>query len=69
MHGKSYYEALTARVSKIDKSAARYMRKHAPQELKGFSYYGELNGCFVWFETPQGHDYWENIYYKLKENM
>ena len=69
MHGKSYYEALTDRVAKIDKGAARYMRKHAPHDLNCFCYYGELNGCFVWCDTPQGHDFWENIYDKLNGGM
>ena len=64
MYGKSYYEALTDRVEKIDKDAAEYLRK-APNELKCFRYYGKLNCCFVWADTPQGHTYWENIYKKL----
>ena len=68
MHGKSYYEALTAKVSKINKGAARYMRKHAP-DLKDFVYHGKLNCCFVWDDTPQGHAFWENIYDKLNEGM
>lgn len=65
MHGKSYYEALTDRVAKIDKGAARYMRKHAPSTLRSFTYNGYLAGCFVWSDTPQGHDFWEDINDKL----
>ena len=64
MNDKSYYEALMAKVAKIDKGAARYMRKHAPN-LKDFVYDRELVCCFVWDDTPQGHDFWENIYDKL----
>ena len=66
MYGKRSYEALTDRVAKIDKGAARYMRKHAP-DLKDFVYDSELVCCFYWADTPQGHDFWENIYNKLKE--
>ena len=69
MHDKSSYEALMAKVAKIDKGAARYMRKHAPNKLKSFTYDGYLSGCFYWAETPQGHDFWENINDKLYEDM
>jgi len=68
MHGKSYYKTLTAKVAKINEGAARYMRKGA-KELKSFSYDDKLDGCFVWDDTPQGHDFWEDIYDKLKEDM
>lgn len=68
MYGKRYYKALTDRVAKINKGAARYMRKHAPSKLKSFSYSGYLNGCFYWAETPQGHDFWEDINDKLCVN-
>lgn len=64
MYGKSYYEVLIDKVAKIDKDASDYLRK-APYELKCFRYHGKLNSCFVWYDTPQGHDYWENIYKKL----
>lgn len=69
MNGKVYYEALTAKVFKIDKSAARYMREQAPKELRDFVYCGELNSSFIWGDTPQGHNFWENIYDKLQEGM
>lgn len=69
MHGKRDYKELTAKVSKIDKSAAKYMREQAPKELRDFVYCGELNSSFIWGDTPQGHDFWENIYDKLNEGM
>lgn len=65
MLGKNAYIELTAMVSKINKGAARYMRKHAPN-LKCFSYTDELNGCFVWYDTPQGHNFWEEIWWKVR---
>lgn len=68
MHGRSYYEALTDRVAKINKGAARYMRTRA-HLLKSFTYDGELSGCFYWAETPQGRTYWENINDKLNGDM
>ena len=67
MHGKHYYNELAAKVSKINKGAARYMRKHAPKELDSFAYFGELDGCFIWCDTPQGHDFWESIWNQLTQ--
>ena len=68
MYGKRSYEALTDRVAKIDKGAARYMRTQAPA-LKDFVYDSDLICCFVWGDTPQGHDFWEDINDKLNEGM
>jgi len=67
MHGKQYYLELVKKVSKINKGAARYMRKRAPKEVSSFAYYGELNGCFIWCDTPQGHDFWEDIWRRLEQ--
>lgn len=68
MRGKRDYKELTDKVAKIDKGAARYMREQAPA-LKDFVYDGELINCFTWNYTPQGYDYWGNIYDKLNEDM
>lgn len=69
MYDKKFYKELTNRVAKIDKGAARYMRKHAPKELLSFTYEGALTSCFVWSDTPQGHGFWENVYDKLRGDM
>ena len=60
-HGKHCYYELAAKVSKINKGAARYMRKRAPKDLEVFAYSGKLMACFVWSNTPQGHGFWRDI--------
>ena len=63
------YVELVVKVRKIDPDAADYLES---KELRktggcGFQYRGNLSSVMVWFATPQGHDYWENIAEKLWE--
>ena len=61
------YLALVKKVRVIDETAAEYMIKDAPT-LKQFNcHQGNLDSCFVWNDTKQGHLYWENISWKLSE--
>ena len=60
------YERLIQRVMAIDKDAAKYLIHEAPK-LEGFIHEEKLYSCFLWFDTPQGSDYWKNIADKLGE--
>lgn len=54
------YKGLIERVRRIDRQAAEYLENEAPS-LMWFLYDAKLGRCFLWCETPQGHDYWERI--------
>ena len=64
MSDKTDYDGLCRRVERIDRGAADYLRNEAPS-LAGFEYDKCLSACFVWDETPQGHDFWVTISGKL----
>ena len=61
---KTPYEELIQQVEAFGPEAAEYLRTDARQ-LEGFSDSSKLDQCFVWEYTPQGHDYWDNICFKL----
>lgn len=46
------------KVAEIDESAAQWLVDNGHID-------GEIRRMFVWGDTPQGHDYWENIDSKL----
>jgi hypothetical protein len=60
------YLDLVDKVSAIDKDAAYYLRNGA-RNLRPFQMAGYLAGVMLWYDTPQGHDYWDNINNKLEE--
>jgi len=57
------YEQLVEKVRNISEEAAAYMEGPA-KELEGFAADGELIACFVFGTTPQGHEFWWEIYKK-----
>ena len=59
------FVTLLKKVDKIDLSAGRYMRTKA-RKLCCFDESGDLNGCFIFSDTPQGFDYWCGINAKIK---
>ena len=59
------FVTLLKEVDKIDLSAGRYMRTKA-RKLGCFGEYKDLDGCFIFDDTPQGHDYWCGINRELK---
>jgi len=65
---KDYYETI-GKVSKIDISAAQYLRDIAclEQDIEKFDYDADISQCFYWYDTPQGFDFWENIYERLND--
>jgi hypothetical protein len=58
------YEGLIKRVAKIDEEAAEFLKTEMPK-LEGFEDRGNLSGVIVWDDTPQGHEYWHEIYMEL----
>ena len=61
------YRKMCDVVKGIDKDAFRYLLEDAPS-LSSFNLNGHLSGCFSFFQTPQGSDYWWEIvkeFYKL----
>ena len=59
--GVKAYLKLVAKVLKVDKKAAKYLLKKAPN-LDGFDYSGNLSCCFPWAGSPQGEEYWAPIH-------
>jgi len=60
MADKKAFLLLANKVSQINISAGHYLRTKAP-ELDRFVPTPDLGQCFLWSDTPQGHDYWSNI--------
>jgi hypothetical protein len=50
---------------KEDKLPTHFNRDNALKFLKTYSDY-DLHGAFSWGATPQGYDYWFNIYKSLR---
>lgn len=63
---KNFKELCNA-VEKIDRDAAEWLRNDA-KDFSGFREHDNLIHCFIWADSPQGHDYWENIHIKLGGN-
>jgi hypothetical protein len=58
------YLQLISRVATININAALYLLCDAP-DTDGFNESGSLAGSFIWSKTPQGYDYWNDIYVTL----
>lgn len=59
------YAALCDRVERLDPEAAKYMRSEA-LSLTRFDQCGRkdpenIDYAFVWDETPQGHEFWDDL--------
>lgn len=54
------YNDLCKAVNKINKEAFHYM---VIQAIEQETFYPSniLSGCFLWYETPQGEEFWQNI--------
>jgi hypothetical protein len=52
---------------KEDKLPRDFNRDYALKFLKTYSHC-DLHKAFAWYDTPQGDDYWLNIYYSLRDN-
>lgn len=61
---KTNLQLLIERVREIDWHAAKFLEDNCSHFNEQTS---ELIGCFIWKETPQGHDYWEDLSKKLGE--
>ena len=57
------FEVLVEAVEKIDQEAAKYLRENVEYDYKD----GDIASLFPWDLTPQGQDYWMDIYEKLSE--
>ena len=49
---EQYYEIM---------EALKHAETHTPVKWGA----ADLNGALTWAESPQGHAYWQNLYYKL----
>ncbi len=60
------YLHLVGSIIALDVGAATYMTMVAPLDANiGFGFSSELDGVFVWEDTPQGYEYWDNLYTQL----
>jgi|LGOV01.1.fsa_nt_gb hypothetical protein len=59
------YVKLVAQVKVLDPDAATYLMVEAPTADIDFDYTGSLIEAFDWDRTPQGIQYWDNIYESL----
>lgn len=67
------FRRLVAEVRKIDRAGADYLLAESKRE--GSCIHSKVSGggmcCYLlslmeWAKTPQGHDYWSDIAYKIK---
>ena len=59
------HKSLVAKVRKVNREAANWLRDEAPK-IKGFDpSTDDLNLSFVWSFSPQGHEYWNGIFQKI----
>ena len=56
------HKSLVAKVRKVDKEAANWIRDEAP---KSYPSTDKLNHSFIWYFSPQGHKYWKGIFEKI----
>jgi hypothetical protein len=50
-----------------EKLPTNFQRNHALEFLKTY-FCGNLHKAFNWDDTPQGYEYWKNIYEPLRYN-
>lgn len=60
------YVNLIERVRKIDPEAAEYLSGPA-REVESFNPWGEIDGLFLWKNTPQGPKYWRALMIRLRK--
>jgi len=62
----SNFKQLVERMRSIDPAAADYLEGDDIRHIKlGVSECGFLSGVMVWANTPQGHNYWSDIFDQL----
>jgi len=59
------HEELIEILEELDLSAADYVRENSI-ELYNEDKCSQLDGCFLWKNTPQGLKYWSNLDKKVK---
>lgn len=60
------YKNLIKQVSQINEEAALYLKNEATT-LKSFKESGKIDALFIWEQSKQGHDFWYDIWLKLKK--
>ena len=60
---------LIEKVRKIDPKAAEYLESEDKDEkaINWTPTAAELDGLMVWSQTPQEHNYWNNIFIQLRK--
>lgn len=56
-------------IKRFDRVAAAKLEKMMRVKNRDsvFCYCDNLGGCFKWFQTEDGYNYWEAIYFKLRK--
>lgn len=63
------FERLIERVKRVDKKAAKYLKKDMWKDKNLKCTISDSLGCVMdWSKTPQGFQYWYDIYGKLIED-
>ncbi len=55
------YNLMLEKIAAVSPEAAAYARFQAPT-LSSFFFHSKLMHAFAWGETPQGSDYWQDIF-------
>lgn len=64
------FSKLVQEVSIIDSEAARILSDEIPLDKNvNFIHDGDLSFSFIWESSPQGFDYWDDIYTKLGKEL
>ena len=58
------HKSLVAKVRKVNREAANWLRDEAPK-MDSFYPSSRLLYAFVWRDSPQGHEYWSDVFEKV----
>ena len=58
------HKSLVAKVRKVNREAANWLRDEAPK-MDSFIPTSSLSYAFEWDASPQGDEYWSNIFKKV----
>lgn len=59
------YHKMVQRVLAVDEAAAKYLLDKDIKTIGGYKRSGDLESCFLFGDSPQGFEYWSNIYKKI----
>lgn len=56
---------LIEKVRSIDTDAAAWLENEADKLAGDEFIHGDLNEWFIWMDSPQGYEFWKNIFIKI----